>query len=79
MQMVPNEVGAHHGMDGSFTVLGFQDPEDPSLLYAEYPTGAVHMEKPNEVNAARLALRASVLGSTAQPKRLGSLHAAAGQ
>jgi transcriptional regulator with XRE-family HTH domain len=54
LQVIPNGAGAHEGMDGSFTVLEFDDPEDPSLLYAEYPTGAVHVEKPDEVREARL-------------------------
>jgi hypothetical protein len=54
LQIIPNSVGAHEGMEGSFTVLEFQDPEDPSLLYAEYPTGAVHVEKPEEVREAKL-------------------------
>ena len=54
LQIIPNSVGAHEGMEGSFTVLEFLDPEDPSLLYAEYPTGAVHVEKPEEVRESRL-------------------------
>jgi DNA-binding XRE family transcriptional regulator len=54
IQVVPNSVGAHPGMDGSFTILEFTDPEDPSLLYAEYPNGAVHVEKPDEVRDTRL-------------------------
>jgi hypothetical protein len=54
IRVIPNDVGAHPGMDGSFTLLEFQDPEDPPLLYAEYPTGAVHVERPEEVSSARL-------------------------
>lgn len=54
IQVIPNSVGAHEGMEGSFTILEFQDPEDPSLLYAEYPNGAVHVEKPDEVRDTRL-------------------------
>jgi DNA-binding XRE family transcriptional regulator len=54
IQVIPNAVGSHEGMEGAFTILEFQEPEDPSLLYAEYPTGAVHVEKPEEVRDARL-------------------------
>ena len=68
VQVIPNKVGAHEGMEGSFTVLEFEDPQDPSLLYSEYPTGAVHVEKPDEVRDARLLferLRSSVALSPA--------------
>jgi transcriptional regulator with XRE-family HTH domain len=54
IQVLPDEMGGHPGMDGAFTVLEFEDPEDPSLLYVEYPTGAVHVEKTEEVMDAKL-------------------------
>jgi DNA-binding XRE family transcriptional regulator len=54
IQVIPNAVGSHEGMEGAFTILDFREPEDPSLFYAEYPTGAVHVEKPEEVRDARL-------------------------
>jgi transcriptional regulator with XRE-family HTH domain len=54
IQVIPNAVGAHRGMDGSFTVLEFQEPEDPSLLHVEYPTGGVQVEKPDEVRDAKV-------------------------
>lgn len=54
IQVIPDEHGSHPGMDGAFTVLEFQDPEDPSLLYVEYPTGAIHVEKTEEVTDAKL-------------------------
>lgn len=54
IQVVPTDVGAHPGLDGHFTILEFQDDEDPPMLYAEYPTGAVHVEKQDEVKEARL-------------------------
>ena len=54
VQVLPDEMGGHPGMDGAFTVLEFEDPEDPSLLYVEYPTGAIHIEKMEEVTDAKL-------------------------
>lgn len=54
LQVIPDKVGAHEGMDGAFTVLEFQQPDDPSVLYVEYPTGAIHVEKKDEVTDARL-------------------------
>jgi hypothetical protein len=54
IQVIPDDVGEHEGMDGAFTVLEFQQPDDPNLLYVEYPTGAIHVEKNEEVTDARL-------------------------
>jgi transcriptional regulator with XRE-family HTH domain len=54
IQVIPDEQGGHPGMDGAFIVLDFEDPEDPSLLYVAYPTGAVHIEKTEEVSEAKL-------------------------
>jgi transcriptional regulator with XRE-family HTH domain len=52
LQVIPYALGSHPGQDGAFTVLEFQDPEDPSMLYVEYPTGAIHVEKIEEVTDA---------------------------
>lgn len=41
-------------MAGAFIVLEFPEPEDPDLLYIEYPTDALHIEKAEEVRAATL-------------------------
>jgi DNA-binding XRE family transcriptional regulator len=54
IQVIPNDVGAHEGMEGAFTLLEFQEPDDPDLLYAEYVTGAVHVEKKDETQEAKL-------------------------
>jgi DNA-binding XRE family transcriptional regulator len=54
LQVLPDSLGAHDGMDGAFTILEFEDEQDPTVLYAEYPTGSVHVEKPTEVREAKL-------------------------
>jgi hypothetical protein len=54
LQVLPDSIGAHDGMDGAFTILEFTDEEDPDLLYVEHPIGAVHLEKPTEVREAKL-------------------------
>jgi len=41
-------------MNGALTLLDFPDPDDPELLYHEYPTGALHIEDQDEVREARL-------------------------
>ena len=53
VQVLPSDTGAHAGMDGAFMILTFPE-DDPSALYIEYPTGSLHVENPEEVEAARL-------------------------
>lgn len=38
--------GAHASMRGSFTLLEFADPNEPSVVYVESPAGARLIEKP---------------------------------
>jgi transcriptional regulator with XRE-family HTH domain len=62
LQVVPFSVGAHPAMDGGFSLLSF--PNDPSVVYFEYHTGAIYMEKPPEVTRYKLLfdhLRATAL------------------
>lgn len=64
LQVLPLGDGAHVGMDGAFTILGFHEPDEPELLYVEHPAGAFHAEKEHQVRAARLVhehLRAAAL------------------
>lgn len=65
LQVVPFANGAHAAMDGGFTVLEFPDDVDPQIVYFEYQTGSVYLEKRAEVARYKLAfdhLRASALG-----------------
>jgi Domain of unknown function (DUF5753)/Helix-turn-helix domain len=55
VQVLPNDVGAHLGMDGAFIILTFLEDEDPSVLYVEYTTGSLQVETAEEVAEARLA------------------------
>ncbi len=55
LQVLPNSQGAHPGLEGEFILLGFPEDEDPDLLYFAYLTGAVHIEKPEEIAKAKLA------------------------
>lgn len=42
-------------MRGSFTILRFDEEEDPDLLYVEHVSGSRQGEDPEEVRDARLA------------------------
>jgi hypothetical protein len=64
LQVIPFNAGAHAAMDGSFILLGFPEPTDPQIVYLEYHTGALYLEKRQEVERYRLMfdhLRASAL------------------
>jgi transcriptional regulator with XRE-family HTH domain len=64
LQVLPFESGAHPSMDGSFSILGFPEVSDPNVVYIEYQTGALYLEKPEEVRRYRLMfdhLRAAAL------------------
>lgn len=37
--VIPFDTGAHGGMAGSFTMLGFRDPTDRDEIYFEYSAG----------------------------------------
>lgn len=49
LQVLPFEVGAHAGMDGTFAILGFPEPGDPDVVYAENATGGLFLEKRDEL------------------------------
>lgn len=64
VQVIPFEAGAHPSMDGAFSILGFPQETDPHIVYIEYQTGALYLEKPDEVRRYRLIfdhLRAAAL------------------
>lgn len=53
-QVLPVSLGVHAGMDGSFTVLSFDDGDEPAVAYLEHTANALHLEKDAEVNACKL-------------------------
>jgi hypothetical protein len=64
LQVIPFNAGAHAAMDGSFSLVGFPEPTDPQIVYIEYHTGALYLEKHQEVERYRLMfdhLRASAM------------------
>lgn len=53
VQVLPFHVGAHPGMDGTFTILNFSDLADTSVVFAENATGGLFLEKTEELNKYR--------------------------
>ncbi|MET0235522.1 MAG: DUF5753 domain-containing protein, partial [Kibdelosporangium sp.] len=64
LQVLPLDGSSLLVPNATFILLGFPEPEDPELLYVEHPVGSLHIEKPEQVKAARLMfdqLRANAL------------------
>lgn len=55
LQVVPFSAGPHIGMDGSFTLLSFDDARDGDVVYIENVAGSFQLEKDDHVRACRLA------------------------
>ena len=54
-QVLPVSVGVHQGMNGSFSVLGFAEPDEPAIAYTETAVSATHLHKEAEVRGYKLA------------------------
>ena len=72
LQVLPFGAGAHPAMDSAFSMLTFDPPTAGAVVYLEHPTGALYLEKPDEVARYRLIfdrLRAMAL-SPSESQRL---------
>jgi hypothetical protein len=66
IHVLPTGVGAHLGMNGSFSILSFPDRYEPEVGYYEHITGSVFLNRPRDVHACKLSfehLRSAALGS----------------
>jgi len=65
IQVIPYSAGAHPGMDGSFVILEFPGPDDPSIVYVESAAGGLFLEQDAEIRRYMLMfehLRAAASG-----------------
>jgi transcriptional regulator with XRE-family HTH domain len=53
IRVLPWEAGAHAAMAGSFAILDFINPDDPSVVHADTYSGARYEEKPDLVDEYR--------------------------
>jgi transcriptional regulator with XRE-family HTH domain len=53
VRILPWVTGAHPSMKGAFTILAFDDPNDPALVYVDTQMGARYMEQPGQVEEYR--------------------------
>ena len=50
LQVVPFARGGHAGASGSFTVLRFEEPDLPDVVYIEQLTSALYLERRSDVD-----------------------------
>lgn len=53
IRILPWTTGAHPSMKGAFTVLDFDDPDDPALAYVETHLGSRYLEQPQQLSEYR--------------------------
>jgi transcriptional regulator with XRE-family HTH domain len=51
--VLPSAAGPHPGFRGAFTLLDFDDPDDPAVVYTETEAGATFIERPEGVARQR--------------------------
>ncbi|HEX4061514.1 MAG TPA: helix-turn-helix transcriptional regulator [Streptosporangiaceae bacterium] len=49
VQVLTFDAGAHSAMHGAFTIMKFPEPVDPDVVYVEAQTGALYLEKTEDV------------------------------
>lgn len=49
IQVLPFARGAHPGLGGAFTIIGFPDPTDLDVVYVDSPAGNIFLEKDRDV------------------------------
>jgi transcriptional regulator with XRE-family HTH domain len=54
LRVLPTRLGARPAMSAGFTILDFDDPGLPDMVYVEHPVGAVHTSKEADVARAKL-------------------------
>jgi transcriptional regulator with XRE-family HTH domain len=56
IRILPWTAGAHPSMKGAFTILDFDNPDDPALVYIETHLGSRYLEQPQQVAEYRRIL-----------------------
>jgi hypothetical protein len=57
LQVMPERVGAHQGLDGSFSILYFPDKRDTAIAFVETQAGNIWLEKPKDIHRLASSFR----------------------
>jgi hypothetical protein len=70
LQVMPFKYGGHAAEGGAFTIMRFPEPDLPDMVYMEYLTGALYIDKSDEVERyAAVMERLSVAGTPPERTR----------
>jgi hypothetical protein len=70
LQIMPFRYGGHAAEGGAFTIMRFPEADLPDMVYMEYLTGALYLDKPDEVERyAAVMERLSVAGTSPDKTR----------
>lgn len=78
LQVLPFRSGAHPAMTGAFSILRFGDKELPDVVYVEHLSGALYLDKREEVDVYLNAIEAVTVRAeppSQTPKILGQILA----
>jgi hypothetical protein len=53
LQIMPFDRGGHSAAGGSFAILRFADSDLPDIVYIEQLTGALYLDRPEEIDHYR--------------------------
>ncbi|PWG13283.1 XRE family transcriptional regulator [Streptomyces sp. V2] len=73
VQILPYDKGAHGSLTGSFTILDFHDPSEPSVAYVDSPGGNLYLQKTQDLRRferTHAALRGAALDEPASERWL---------
>lgn len=76
VQMLPLEAGAHPGLRGPVTIMGFPTEGHARVVYLEYRTGSLYLDDASEVNDYQISfehLRGQALSPAATRKRIAAI------
>jgi transcriptional regulator with XRE-family HTH domain len=79
VQVIPSHAGAHPGMSTPFVILSFPDRADPEVTFVDYLTGALYLERPEEVDQYNLAFNHLVAAAASPLQSLDLIRATAKQ
>jgi transcriptional regulator with XRE-family HTH domain len=79
IQVIRHDAGAHPGMSTPFVILSFPDRADPQVTFVDYLSGALYLEKPEEVDKFNLAFNHLVAAATSPLKSIDLIRSTAKQ
>jgi transcriptional regulator with XRE-family HTH domain len=57
VQIVPQSAGPHSGLDGSVILLGFDDPQEPDIVFTETVLGLAQSQEEDRTSSVRVMLQ----------------------